>query len=61
MLLLCVVDVETLMIKWNRNHVEKSLKIGIPVSSIEQLLERSLFELIKSVETMLKKPDVLVT
>jgi hypothetical protein len=55
MLLLCVVDVETIMIMRNRNHVKQSLEVGITIDRIEEFFKRNILELSKGKETIDEK------
>ena len=60
MVLLRVVQVEPLMIIGNLDHVEKSLKVGIAIHRIEEVIERSILELRKSEEPSHEKANVVV-
>ncbi len=59
--LVLVVDVETVVIGRNGDHVEKALKIGVPVNGAEQVFERNIMEHRNVVETVDEKTNVVVT
>jgi hypothetical protein len=58
--LLLVILVETNMIDRNLNHVEKSLKVGIAIQRIKELLEGNILELRMSREPVIEKANVLI-
>jgi hypothetical protein len=55
--LLLVILVETNMIDRNLNHVEKSLKVGIAIQRIKELLEGNILE---RREPVIEKANVLI-
>ena len=60
MVLLRVVQVESLMIIGNLDPVEKSLKVGIAIHRIKEVIKRSILELRKSEEPSHEKANVVV-
>ena len=60
MKLLAVIEIEAFMVVGNLDLVEKRLEIGVPIDWVEQLFERNILELRKSIEPVHEKTNVVV-